>query len=76
MIEAFKCFSRLWITIIFFTLIGSLCSCEDKEAISRQAAINNANAKVAFECSMKGGIVIYDKDGHMTNCVFPPEPAR
>jgi hypothetical protein len=57
---------------MIFALIGSLCGCEDKEAISRKAAIRNAQSKAALDCNLVGGIVITDNEGNMTNCVFKP----
>ena len=72
MIQDLKCFSRLWIAILIFVLIGSLCGCEDKEAISRKAARNNAMSKAYLDCTLADGIPILDKDGNMTNCVFKP----
>jgi hypothetical protein len=72
MIQNHKRLSFSWIIVMIFAL-GSLCGCENKEEISRQADIVKMNEQAYFDCWRTGGIPIVSKDGmRLENCIYKP----
>jgi hypothetical protein len=73
MIHNHKRLSFLWTIVTIFTL-WSLCGCEDKEKISKEADIIRMNEQAYYDCVRTGGIPIVSKDGmRLENCIYKPK---